>query len=81
VDLEVELRSYTGCDGNGEVDFYVIAGAGHRWPGDTSPLPPEFDVATRPACLTNEYPCLGVTTLDIDATAVAWEFFQNHPMA
>jgi hypothetical protein len=34
-----------------------------------------------PACETNGFPCLGVTTLDIDATAVAWDFFQSHPVA
>jgi hypothetical protein len=34
-----------------------------------------------PACPDSGFPCLGVTTLDLDATSLAWEFFQNHPMA
>jgi len=82
VDFEVELRSFTGCDDNGAVDLYVIEGGGHRWPGDTASLPQAWqDCCMPPACETNGFPCLGVTTLDIDATAVAWDFFQDHPIA
>ncbi len=44
--------------------YYTIAGGGHSWPGG-EPLP---------ELLT------GITTQDIDATAVMWEFFQVHPM-
>ncbi|HSQ26563.1 MAG TPA: PHB depolymerase family esterase [Anaerolineales bacterium] len=47
-----------------DVVFYTIAGGGHSWPGG-EPLP-EF--------------ITGITTQDIDATAVMWEFFQSPPM-
>lgn len=54
---------FTGCRDNAEVVFYSIAGGGHTWPGG-EPLP-EF--------------ITGPTGMDIDATRLMWEFFQNHP--
>ena len=55
---------YSRCDQNAEVLFFTIQGGGHSWPGG-EPLP-EFIV--------------GQTTQDIDATAVMWQFFQQHPL-
>jgi polyhydroxybutyrate depolymerase len=47
-----------------DVVFYTIAGGGHAWPGGVAI--PEFIV--------------GHTTQDIDATALMWEFFREHPL-
>jgi polyhydroxybutyrate depolymerase len=55
---------YSGGKQNAEVIFYTIPGGGHTWPGG-DPLP-EF--------------IAGVTSQDIDATRLMWEFFQRHPL-
>jgi polyhydroxybutyrate depolymerase len=55
---------YSNCRFNADVIFYTVAGGGHSWPGG-EPMP-EFIV--------------GLTTLDIDATKVMWDFFQQHPL-
>jgi polyhydroxybutyrate depolymerase len=61
---EVSGLRYTNCSQNAEVDFYVIDGGGHSWPGG-DPLP-EWIV--------------GYTSDDIDTTRVMWEFFSAHTM-
>lgn len=48
-----------------DVVFYTVAGGGHTWPGG-EPMP---------EWLT------GLTTEDIDATQVMWDFFMTHPLA
>jgi polyhydroxybutyrate depolymerase len=45
--------------------FYVVADGGHTWPGS----PTSRAVAA-----------LGHTTLDVDATRLAWEFFRQHSL-
>ena len=50
----------TGAD----VDFYMIDGGGHAWPG-SEPIPAWI---------------VGRTSRDIDATQVMWDFFQAHPL-
>lgn len=55
---------FNGCDQDAQVIYYVIEGGGHTWPGG-EPLP---------VWLT------GVTTGDIDATRLMWEFFEQHPL-
>ncbi len=65
VSAEVERRIWSCPDGAG-VEFYVVAEGGHTWPG--TPLTEALTAI------------LGYTTLDIDATALAWEWFQAHPM-
>ena len=62
---EVTLRSYSGCDDDVPVGFYTITGGGHTWPGS----PVSAAIAS-----------LGVTNMDISATDVAWEFFQQHAL-
>ena len=47
-----------------DLDFYVIAGGGHTWPGGQA----------LPEWIT------GKTSSLIDASAVMWEFFQAHPL-
>jgi len=55
---------YSKCTLNADVIFYTVAGGGHSWPGG-EPLP-QF--------------IAGLTTQDIDATKVMWDFFQQHPL-
>ena len=47
-----------------DVVFYTITGGGHAWPGG-EPMPERI---------------VGYTTDDINATAVMWEFFEEHPL-
>lgn len=61
-----EVRGFqsTGCSQGAEVDYYIIVGGGHSWPGGG--YLPAFIV--------------GHTTKDINASRVMWEFFQQHPL-
>lgn len=54
----------TGCSQEAEVDYYIIIGGGHSWPGGGY-LPPIL---------------VGPTNRDISATRIMWEFFQQHPL-
>ncbi len=60
---EVTAYSYEDCDQDVPLVFYEIADGGHTWP--STPL------AARSASL-------GYTTTEIDATADAWAFFEQH---
>lgn len=60
-----EVRGQQYRDCTGEVIFYTIDGGGHTWPGG-DPLPKFI---------------AGVTTQEIDATQLMWDFFQQHPLA
>lgn len=51
------------CPQGADVEFYILVGGGHSWPGS------EFSQAIASV--------VGYTTFDIDATALAWEFFQR----
>ncbi len=64
----VTAQVYQGCDGTGEYTFYEIAGAGHTWPGSSLSM------------AVSEAFGLGITTSEIDATEVSWEFFQRHSL-
>lgn len=57
---DVEHRTYGDC--TADVEFYVIEGGGHTWPG-------AVDLAARG---------LGRTTQTIDATETIWTFFERH---
>ena len=61
----VTLTSYTGCANDAELGFYTIDGGGHTWPGSQ---------------ISAALPSLGVTTMEVDATAIAWDFFQRHAL-
>jgi polyhydroxybutyrate depolymerase len=61
---EVTGIRYGGCRMGSEVILYTVHGGGHAWPGG-KPLPEWIT---------------GRTTLDIDATAVMWEFFNLYPL-
>lgn len=66
ITAEVSLRTWSGCRDDVEVGFYTLEQAGHTWPG--SPI-------------SAMIPALGVTNLDVDATAIAWEFFARNSLA
>ncbi len=59
---QVILRRYR-CPAGTDVEFYIIVGGGHTWPGAEVDEAPASDV--------------GMTTSQIDATTVMWEFFQQ----
>ncbi len=61
---EVERRVFADCRG-ADVEFYVIEGGGHTWPGSLA---------------TAFISSLGFTTFDVSATALAFEWFVGHPM-
>lgn len=54
------------CPDHADVELYEITGGGHTWPGS------EFSKAL--------VSILGPTTFSIDADAVMWKFFQQHPL-
>lgn len=62
----VTAYDYESCDV--EMTFYEIAGAGHTWPGSATSL------------AVSEIVGLGVTTPDINASVVSWEFFSRHSL-
>jgi polyhydroxybutyrate depolymerase len=55
---------YSSCSGDAEVLFYTIQGGGHTWPGG-KPLPKFIT---------------GLTTQDVDATQLMWDFYQQHSL-
>ena len=63
---EVDRTDYQDCDDGADVVFYTIFGGGHTWPGDPS---------------STDSPEWGYTTHQIDATALMWEFFKEHPLS
>jgi polyhydroxybutyrate depolymerase len=64
VNVHVTRREYRSCADNAAVVLYTIKGGGHQWPGG-KPIP-EWIV--------------GPTTREIDATALMWAFFKDHPL-
>jgi polyhydroxybutyrate depolymerase len=63
------VRRVWDCPEGGEVAFLMIEGGGHTWPGSDA-LTGEEIVAI-----------VGPTNMEIDATALAWEFFGGHRLA
>ncbi len=64
----VTRRSFSGCHGDADVVAYEIQGGGHRW------LPQQ----ARSAMETVAGRAFGVSSQNIDATAVIWDFFSAH---
>ncbi len=62
----VTHREYAGCADGGAVEFYVINGGGHNWPG-APPFLPSF--------------ILGKNNLDIDANERVWNFVSQFTLA
>jgi polyhydroxybutyrate depolymerase len=59
---EVLLRTFD-CPDGADVEFYIIDGGGHSWPGS------EFSKSIGSI--------VGPTTFDIDATQLIWDFFSR----
>jgi len=68
VELTAEATrfDYEGCDDDVELSFYAIEGHGHNWPGSLVGKALEAG--------------LGANNMDVDATALSWEFFQRHSL-
>jgi polyhydroxybutyrate depolymerase len=62
---EVTGVRYTACPEGADVVFYTLSGGGHAWPGSYSILPKKM---------------VGTTSQSIDATALMWQFFTEHPL-
>ena len=62
----VSRRSYTECADGVALAFYTIDGGGHTWPGSV---------------ISSAIPSLGVTTMEVNATELAWAFFRQHSLA
>ncbi len=65
VAADVTRLEYTGCAGDATVVLYTVQGGGHTWPGG-GPIPEWL---------------AGPTSQGVDATAVMWQFFREHPLA
>jgi polyhydroxybutyrate depolymerase len=57
------LVTWSGCRNDANVDFYIIAGGGHSWPGAPRAI-------VRYAGLFS-----GHTTESISASQIMWDFF------
>lgn len=66
VSEHVTREHWTGCDDRAEVVFFTIEGGGHSWPGGL--VSPGLDGV------------MGVTTQEISANELMWEFFEQHPL-
>jgi polyhydroxybutyrate depolymerase len=68
----VELRTWGECTDDATVQLYVVQGGGHNWPGS------EFfaGLGSNPAT----FALVGPTNMEIDATALIWEFFQQYQL-
>ncbi len=60
----VVRREYRNCAEDAAVVLYTLVGGGHAWPGG-KPLPEWW---------------VGTTSSEIDATALMWAFFREHPL-
>lgn len=63
-DDEVHHFAWRGCKGGTEVDIYAVVGGVHGWPGG-GPMSPGRTSRTKDS--------------PVDATALLWEFFKEHP--
>lgn len=72
VSEEVRRESWSGCDENSEIDFYVVEGGGHSWPGSEMMISLEAKGGNARIAL------MGHTTAEISATELAWQFFRSH---
>ncbi len=61
----VKVLRYGPGKQDSEIDYYIIEGMGHTWPGGVSLLPESL---------------VGKTTDKIKANDVIWEFFEKHPL-
>ncbi len=62
----VSRRIYDECAGGAQLAFYTVDGGGHTWPGSE---------------VSGAIPSLGLTTMEVDATELAWAFFRQYSRA
>ncbi len=67
---DVVHRVYNGC--GAELELYVVEDGGHNWPGNQALIDALPGLEERIRVI------LGHITTDVDATALAWEFFDKH---
>jgi polyhydroxybutyrate depolymerase len=65
----ITRRTYSGCRADTSVEWYEIAGGGHRWPPHAARQPMVERIARRE---------LGVSSQNIDASETLWAFFSAH---
>lgn len=70
VGSDVIHRVYQGC--GAELELYIVEEGGHNWPGNQALIDALPGVEDRIRVI------LGHVTTEIDATALAWEFFDEH---
>ncbi|MET0930376.1 MAG: PHB depolymerase family esterase [Aeromicrobium sp.] len=63
-DADVHHFSWRSCTGGTDVDIYAVVGGVHGWPGG-GPMSPGRTSRTKNS--------------PVDATALLWQFFQDHP--
>lgn len=61
VSPNVSVIEYRGCRANADVEQYLITGGGHTWPGGNAAA----------------FPGAGVTTQEISANDLMWDFFEQ----
>jgi len=66
VSTHVILRRYR-CPPGAAVEFYIVLGGGHAWPGSK--------ISAGLAFIT------GPSTFEINATDIIWNFFRQHRLA
>jgi polyhydroxybutyrate depolymerase len=59
---EVTQTSWSDCAGKASVDYIVVPGQGHHWPGGVD----------------DDMSSLGPNTAALDATPFIWDWFKNH---
>ncbi len=64
----VRVVRYQDCDEEATVELYIVEGGGHTWP-DAAIDVPEVEAV------------IGLTTHEISANDLMWDFFQAHPLA
>jgi polyhydroxybutyrate depolymerase len=64
VSEHVRHFAWKSCGNGAAVELYAVDNGGHRWPGGTASAPGRVD---------------GITTQEIDASMLIWEFFEQHP--
>lgn len=72
VGADVIHRVYSGC--GSDLELYIVEGGGHNWPGNEGLIDALPGVEDRIRVI------LGHITTEIDATALAWEFFDEHTL-
>jgi len=60
------IRRVYDCPADADVEFYIVLGGGHAWPGSAF----SRSIAS----------VVGFTTFSIHASDVSWDFFRHHPM-